>query len=207
MFALSRRLSRSRRMRCRVGYYILCTSPSDSLRRGCGLSLSICFWIQLAVVVGFRRVSSLVFSSVFSWVLYRCLIVDISVCNSWGLSYFLLDDYHHLSVLPRCGSLSDKRLVYSLASVFEMVSSPAFNVSMFIWSLPVAVPFFISRTAATTSHDVISGTPHGSTWIMVLCSLSYSAVLNSSILSMTLSWSWISLPCLSVEECAQSELA
>ena len=28
--------------------------------------------------------------------------------------------------------LSDKHLVYSLASVFEMVSSPAFNVSMFI---------------------------------------------------------------------------
>ena len=35
--------------------------------------------------------------------------------------------------------LSDKHLVYSLASVFEMVSSPAFNVSMFIWSLPVAL--------------------------------------------------------------------
>ena len=35
--------------------------------------------------------------------------------------------------------LSDKHLVYSLASVFEMVFSPAFNVSMFVWSLPVAV--------------------------------------------------------------------
>ena len=35
--------------------------------------------------------------------------------------------------------LSDTHLVYSLASVFEMVSSPTFNVSMFIWSLPVAV--------------------------------------------------------------------
>ena len=33
--------------------------------------------------------------------------------------------------------LSDKHLVYSLASVLEMVSSPVFNVSMFIWSLPV----------------------------------------------------------------------
>ena len=33
--------------------------------------------------------------------------------------------------------LSDKYLVYSLASVFEMVSSPTFNVSMFIWSLSV----------------------------------------------------------------------
>ena len=31
--------------------------------------------------------------------------------------------------------LSDKHLMYSLASVFEMVSYPAFNVSMFIWSL------------------------------------------------------------------------
>ncbi|KAK2186673.1 hypothetical protein NP493_192g03007 [Ridgeia piscesae] len=30
-------------MRCRVGYYILCISPSVDLRRGCGLSLSICF--------------------------------------------------------------------------------------------------------------------------------------------------------------------
>ena len=32
--------------------------------------------------------------------------------------------------------LSDKRLVYSLESVFEVASSP---VSMFIWSLPVAL--------------------------------------------------------------------
>ena len=47
--------------------------------------------------------------------------------------------------------------MYSLASVFEMVYFPAFNVSMFIWSLPVAVPFFISRSAAFTSHDGISG--------------------------------------------------
>ena len=40
-FALSRKLSRSRRMRCRVGYYIICTCPSVGLRRGCGLLLSI----------------------------------------------------------------------------------------------------------------------------------------------------------------------
>ena len=72
--------------------------------------------------------------------------------------------------------LSNNHLVYCLASVFEMVSSPAFNVSMFIWSLPVAVPFFISRRAASTSHDVIFGTSFGSVWIMVLCSLSYSSV-------------------------------
>ena len=57
--------------------------------------------------------------------------------------------------------ISDKHLVYSLPSVFEVVSSPAFNVSMLIWSLPVAVPFFISRCAASTSHDVISGTSFG----------------------------------------------
>ena len=42
-FALSRRLSRSRQMRGRMGYYILCTSPSVGLRRRCGLSLIICF--------------------------------------------------------------------------------------------------------------------------------------------------------------------
>ena len=54
--------------------------------------------------------------------------------------------------------LSDKHLVYSLAKVFEMLSSPAFNVSMFIWSLPVAVPFFLSCSAVSTSHDVIGST-------------------------------------------------
>ena len=41
--ALSQRFSRSGRMRYRVGYYILCASPSVGLRRGCGLSLSVCF--------------------------------------------------------------------------------------------------------------------------------------------------------------------
>ena len=51
--------------------------------------------------------------------------------------------------------LSDKNLMYCLANVFEMASSPAFKVSM---SLPVAVPFFISRSAASTFYDVISGT-------------------------------------------------
>ena len=49
-------------------------------------------------------------------------------------------------------------------------------LKMFIWSLPGAVPFIISRNAASTSHDVISGTCFGSVWIMVLCSLSYSSV-------------------------------
>ena len=83
--------------------------------------------------------------------------------------------------------LSDKHLVYSLANVFEMVSSPVFNVSTDIRSLPVAVPFFISRNAASTSHDVISVTSFGAVWIMVLCSLSYSSVWNYSICSKILS--------------------
>ena len=39
-----------------------------------------------------------------------------------------------------------------------MVSSPAFNVSMFICSFRVVVPFFISRSAASNSHGVIYGT-------------------------------------------------
>ena len=64
--------------------------------------------------------------------------------------------------------LSDKHLVYSLASVFKMVSSPAFNILMFMWLLPVAVPFFISHSAVSTSHDAISGTLFGSVWIIVL---------------------------------------
>ena len=58
------------------------------------------------------------------------------------------------------------------------------NVSI---SLPVPVPFFISHSAASTSHGVIPGTSFGSMWIMVLCSLSYSSVYNSSIRSMILS--------------------
>ena len=66
-----------------------------------------------------------------------------------------------------------------------------------LWSLPVAVPFFISRSAASTSHDVISGTSFGSVCVKVFFSLSYSSVYNSSIRSMILSWSRICLPCLS----------
>ena len=105
VLALFRSLSRRRRMRCRVGYgsashwyYILLTSPSVGLRRARGLSSSICFLIQLALASGFSRVSSLA----FSWVLYRCLIEDISVCNSWGFRTSLLEVYQHRSVLPRC---------------------------------------------------------------------------------------------------------
>ena len=68
---------------------------------------------------------------------------------------------------------SDKHLSVQLSKLFEIVSSPAFNVSMFIWSLPVAVPSFLSRSAASTSHGVIFGTSFGSVWNMVL---SYSSM-------------------------------
>ena len=68
--------------------------------------------------------------------------------------------------------LSDKHFVNSLASVFEMVSSPAFNVSMFIYGrMPVVDLFFLSQSAASTSHDVKSGTSFGAVWIIILCSL------------------------------------
>ena len=50
--------------------------------------------------------------------------------------------------------LSDKHLIYSLASVFKMVSSPAFNISMFILSFTAAVPFFISHSDASASNYV-----------------------------------------------------
>ena len=66
--------------------------------------------------------------------------------------------------------LSVKHLVYSLASVFEMLFSPAF---MFIRSLPVAVPFFISRNAASTSHDIISDT---SFWVSVYYGILFTVV-------------------------------
>ena len=74
--------------------------------------------------------------------------------------------------------LSGKYLVYSLASVFEMVSSPAFNVSMFMWSLPVAVPFFISRSAASISHDIIS---FWSLWIKVIATCTKTHFPNCSM--------------------------
>ena len=57
--------------------------------------------------------------------------------------------------------LSDKHFVYTLASVFQMVLFSAFNVSMFIWSLPISVQLFLSRRASSTTHDVISGTSVG----------------------------------------------
>ena len=87
-------------MRSSVGHYILCTYPSVGLRRGCGLSLSFRFRIQLALVAGFRRVSSLAFSLVLSCVFYICLIEDMTVILEICLSS-LLENYHHISVVPR----------------------------------------------------------------------------------------------------------
>ena len=71
----------------------------------------------------------------------------------------LLEDNQHLNAVGI--RLSDKHLVYSLAYIFEMISS-ALNVSMFIWSLPIVVPFFISHSASSTTQDVISCTSFGS---------------------------------------------
>ena len=57
-----------------------------------------------------------------------------------------------------------------------MVYYHASNVSMFIYSLPAAVPFLTCRSANSVYHGVISGTSFGSVWIVVLCSLSYSSM-------------------------------
>ena len=72
--------------------------------------------------------------------------------------------------------LSDKQLVYNLASVFQMVPFPAFTVLMFIWLLPVAALFVIPRSAASTSYDAISGISFGLVWIKILCTLPYNLV-------------------------------
>ena len=47
-----------------------------------------------------------------------------------------------------------------MSCVFEMVFYPAFNVSKFMWSLPVFA-FFISGRAASISHAVIADTTLG----------------------------------------------
>ena len=68
--------------------------------------------------------------------------------------------------------LSNMHFVYSLAKALAMVSSPAFNVSMLIWLIPVAFPFYIFFRAASTSHVVIDGTSLGSVHIVTVWSLS-----------------------------------
>ena len=75
--------------------------------------------------------------------------------------------------------LSDMHLVYSLANVFDMVYSPGFNVSMFsIWLLPVAVPYVIFRSGASSSNDVISGTwGQCGLWYSFHCRLAWYIIL------------------------------
>ena len=96
-------------------------------------------------MAGFCQVSSVAVLLKLLRLLYRCLIVDII-----GLKFlrsFLFPFLKIITILAFFHAvgirLFDKHLVYSLASVFEMVSSPAFNVSMFIWSLLVAAPFVV----------------------------------------------------------------
>ena len=86
--------------------------------------------------------------------------------------------------------------VYSFASCFTIVSSPAFSVSMLTLSFPASVPFFIFLSHFT-SHAIIGGASLGSVCIVTAWSLSYNSEYNSSIRSMILSCSWICLPCLS----------
>ena len=62
---------------------------------------------------------------------------------------YLLEDYHYLNILPRCGHFTVR-----LSKCLNV------NVSMFIWLLPV-VPFFIFYSAASTIQD-ITGTSFGS---------------------------------------------
>ena len=65
--------------------------------------------------------------------------------------------------------------MYSLVIVFEMVSSPAFNVLMFIWLLPVAVQFFIPRTAVPPPM-MLSEVP-----VLVQCGVWYTVHSHSSV--------------------------
>ena len=88
--------------------------------------------------------------------------------------------------------------MYRLASVFEMVSSPAFNVSIYIWSLPVAVLFFISRSAASTSHDVT--VDYGTLFTVVYLGVEFLYLFYDLILIMDFS-------SLLVQECDHSLLA
>ena len=67
--------------------------------------------------------------------------------------------------------LSDMHFVYSLAKALAMVSSPAFNVSMLTWLFPIAFPFFIFFSAASTSH-VVTGTSLVPVRIVTVWSLS-----------------------------------
>ena len=82
----------------------------------------------------FRRLSSLASSLALLLVLHLC----------FDITCVIIEVFHAVGI-----HFSDKHLVYSLASVFDMVYYPAFNVSMFIWSYSVAVPFFINCSTAS----------------------------------------------------------
>ena len=68
--------------------------------------------------------------------------------------------------------LSDMHFVYSLARALVMLSSPTVNISMLTSSFPVAFPFFIFFSAASTSHVVTDGTSLGSVRTVMVVSLS-----------------------------------
>ena len=71
------------------------------------------------------------------------------------------------------------QFVYSLASCFAIISSPAFSVSMLIGSFPASFPFFIFLRAASTSHAIIGGILRG---MFVLLQLGRCHIILSRIL-------------------------
>ena len=138
----------------------------------------ICSWVRASE------------SSLLSWLVFvECFLEPfvntLNMFDSRHISQYFLRSFLFpilkvviiLTFFHAAGTrLSDKHFVYTLASVFQMVLFSAFNVSMFIWSLPISVQLFLSRRASSTTHDVISGTSFGTVWVMVPCSLSYSSV-------------------------------
>ena len=86
--------------------------------------------------------------------------------------------------------LSDKNLVYNLASLFQMVSSPGFSVSMFVWSLPVAVPLHSSHVVLLLLPASILSLVHH------LCQCGFWYFFNVAVLvwfgnCLSYSWSWL----------------
>jgi len=185
-------------------YILVCRFPSSPLSSTCsssdsdfslssGTSSSVCYSLVCCGILvhmsmplakwRWPRHSPSIFKHLVSQVSRRnmfeccCKQYISGVILSW-CNYFLFPFLNIITTLAFFHAmgihLSDKDLVYSLASVFEMVSSPP--VSMFIWSLPVDVPFFIVRSAASTNRDAVFGTYYRSMWFVVLCSLSYSSV-------------------------------
>ena len=127
------------------GYYILCTSPSVGLRRGCGISLSIRFSIQLALVAGFRRVFSLALLFFSTFVSIVCMF-DSRHIGLLFLLYFLFPFLEIIIIIAFFHVVfirfSVSHLVYSLGSVFKMVSSPDVNVLTLMYIRCVLVSHF-----------------------------------------------------------------